>query len=94
MKTIECSVCQCEFSQEEGGAEGMIGMIPANFCPTCLSGVYDMVEQCTEKPEWESLTDEEIQNALGITADSSNWNLVKVLEWAKKIETALLEKNA
>ena len=53
-----------------------------------------MVEQCTEKPEWESLTDEEIQNALGITADSSNWNLVKVLEWAKKIETALLEKNA
>lgn len=44
--------------------------------------------------EWKSLTDEEIQNALGITADSSNWNLVKVLEWAKKIEAAILEKNA
>jgi hypothetical protein len=43
--------------------------------------------------EWKSLTDEEIQNALGITADSSNWNLVKVLEWAKKIEAAMLEKN-
>lgn len=71
----------------------MIGMIPAIFCPTCLSGVFDMVEQCTEKPEWESLTDEEIQNALGITSESSNWNLVKVLEWAKKIEAALLEKN-
>jgi hypothetical protein len=44
--------------------------------------------------EWKSLTDEEIQNALGINAESSNWNLVKVLEWAKKIENAILEKNA
>jgi hypothetical protein len=44
--------------------------------------------------EWKSLTDEEIQNVLGINAESSNWNLVKVLEWAKKIEAALLEKNA
>lgn len=43
--------------------------------------------------EWKSLTDEEIQKALGITAESSNWNLVKVLEWARKIETAILEKN-
>ncbi len=40
-----------------------------------------------------SLTDEEIQRALGITADSSNWNMIMVLEWAKKIEAALLEKN-
>ena len=43
--------------------------------------------------EWKSLTDEEIQAALGINAESSNWNLIKVLEWAKKIEAALLEKN-
>ena len=43
--------------------------------------------------EWESLTDEEIQKALGVTADSSNWNMIMVLEWAKKIEAALLEKN-
>ena len=39
------------------------------------------------------LTDEEIQAALGIDATSSNWNLIKVLEWANKIQTALLEKN-
>ena len=39
------------------------------------------------------LTDEEIQKALGVTAESSNWNMVMVLEWAKKIEAALLEKN-
>lgn len=44
--------------------------------------------------QWQSLTDEEIQQALGINAESSNWNLVKVLEWAKKIEAALLKKNS
>jgi hypothetical protein len=43
--------------------------------------------------EWKSLTDEEIQKALGVTAESSNWNMIMVLEWAKKIEIALLEKN-
>jgi hypothetical protein len=44
--------------------------------------------------QWQSLTDEEIQQVLGINAESSNWNLVKVLEWAKKIEAALLKKNS
>jgi hypothetical protein len=39
------------------------------------------------------LTDEEIQAALGIDASSSNWNLIKVLEWGNKIQAALLEKN-
>jgi hypothetical protein len=39
------------------------------------------------------LTDEEIQNALGVTPESSNWNMIMVLEWAKKIEAAILEKN-
>ena len=43
---------------------------------------------------WKRLTDEEIQKALGVTAESSNWNMIRVLEWAKKIETALLEKNS
>ena len=42
---------------------------------------------------FKSLTDEEIQAALGIDASSSNWNLIKVLEWGNKIQTALLEKN-
>ena len=40
-----------------------------------------------------SLTDEEIQAALGIDKTSSNWNLIKVLEWGNKIQAALLEKN-
>jgi len=42
---------------------------------------------------WVGLTDEEIQKALGVTPESSNWNMIMVLEWAKKIEVAILEKN-
>ena len=43
---------------------------------------------------WKSLTDKEIQKALGVTPTSPNWNMIMVLEWAKKIEAALLEKNS
>ena len=43
--------------------------------------------------ELKSLTDEELQKALGVTAESSNWNMIMVLEWARKIEAAILEKN-
>ena len=93
MSTHKCSICQCEFTEDEGGSEGYIGILPVSFCPTCLNGIYDMVEQTTDPLELESLTDEEIQKALGVTAESSNWNMIMVLEWAKKIETALLEKN-
>jgi hypothetical protein len=42
-----CSICQCDYTSDEGGIEGDIGILPASFCPTCLSGVIDMVEQLT-----------------------------------------------
>jgi len=42
---------------------------------------------------WKSLTDKEIQKALGVTPESANWNMIMVLEWARKIEAAILEKN-
>ena len=45
------------------------------------------------RTELKSLTDEELQKALGVTAESSNWNMIMVLEWARKIEAAILEKN-
>ena len=42
--TFECNVCRCNFEEGEGGLHGgMIGMLPVNFCPTCLSGIFDMV---------------------------------------------------
>ena len=93
INTHKCSICQCEFTEDEGGSEGYIGILPVSFCPTCLNGIYDMVEQTTDPLELESLTDEEIQKALGVTAESSNWNMIMVLEWARKIEAAILEKN-
>ena len=42
-----CSICETPFVRdEEGGVTGgMIGMIPVNFCPFCLSGVLDMAQQ-------------------------------------------------
>ncbi len=42
--TFECSICRCDFEEGEGGLHGgMIGMLPVSFCPTCLSGIFDMV---------------------------------------------------
>lgn len=38
-----CNVCGCDFSlDEEGGADGFIGVIPVTFCPTCHAGLHDM----------------------------------------------------
>ena len=43
--TSNCSICDCRFSYEEGGLHnGAIGMLPVSFCPTCFSGLFDMVE--------------------------------------------------
>jgi hypothetical protein len=44
-----CSICQCDYTDDEGGIQGYIGILPASFCPTCLSGVIDMVEQLTQE---------------------------------------------
>ena len=43
----KCSICSCDYTSDEGGIEGDIGILPASFCPTCLSGVIDMVQQLT-----------------------------------------------
>lgn len=44
-----CSICQCDYTDDEGGIQGYIGILPASFCPTCLSGVIDMVQQLTQE---------------------------------------------
>ena len=43
----KCSICSCDYTDDEGGITGYIGILPASFCPTCLSGIIDMVEQLT-----------------------------------------------
>lgn len=41
----ECSVCRCEYTDDEGGTVGYIGILPVAFCPTCFAGVIDMAQQ-------------------------------------------------
>ena len=42
---FQCNICDCKFSEQEGGLHnGLIGMIPIAFCPTCLSGLFSMVD--------------------------------------------------
>ncbi len=84
-----CSVCSCDFTDDEGGIQGYIGIIPVAFCPTCYSGICDMVEQMNDR-EWEGLTTED-KNIILIDAIRHNWNDKIIVE---QIEAKLKEKNA
>ena len=85
----ECSVCQCDFTDDEGGIQGYIGIIPVAFCPTCYSGICDMVEQLDGR-EWEGLTTED-KNEILVDATRHNWNDRVIVE---QIEAKLKEKNS
>jgi len=39
------NVCECEYTDAEGGVEGYFGIIPVEFCPFCFSSMCDMVSQ-------------------------------------------------
>jgi hypothetical protein len=42
----KCSVCSTDFSiEDEGGFAGEFGIIPVEFCPTCLCCMMDMADQ-------------------------------------------------
>jgi hypothetical protein len=84
-----CSVCSCDFTDDEGGIQGYIGIIPVAFCPTCYSGICDMVEQLDGR-EWEGLTTED-KNEILVDAVRHNWNDKVIVE---QIEAKLKEKNA
>ena len=81
----KCSVCQCEFTDDEGGIQGYLGIIPVAFCPTCYAGIFDMVEQLEDR-EWVGLTDEEINL---IYAEPQT----HIGQYARAIEAKLKEKN-
>ena len=83
-----CSVCSCDFTDDEGGIQGYIGIIPVAFCPTCYSGICDMVEQLDGR-EWEGLTTED-KNEILVDAVRHNWNDKVIVE---QIEAKLKEKN-
>jgi len=58
MTEHKCSVCQCGFTDDEGGVHGEFGIIPVSFCPDCTSCFYDMAEQLDNR-EWVGLTEDE-----------------------------------
>jgi hypothetical protein len=58
----KCTVCQCDFTDDEGGIQGYLGIIPVAFCPTCYAGIFDMVEQLNDR-QWEGLSEKEKQEA-------------------------------
>lgn len=41
----KCSICECEYTDDEGGIQGYFGILPVSFCPTCFTGVMDMRDQ-------------------------------------------------
>ena len=85
----KCSVCQTDFTDDEGGMLGYIGILPVAFCPFCYSGICDMVEQLDGR-EWEGLTTED-KNEILVDAVRHNWNDKVIVE---QIEAKLKEKNA
>lgn len=80
----QCNVCQCDFTDDEGGVQGYLGILPVAFCPTCLAGLCDMVEQLNDR-EWEGLTEED---RLELAAAQHSWEDLLVAAEAK-----LKEKN-
>ena len=49
---VTCNVCTGDFDLDgEGGITGDLGMLPVSFCPTCLSGMTDLVSQLMEGDE-------------------------------------------
>jgi hypothetical protein len=86
----KCSVCQCDFTDDEGGVHGEFGIIPVSFCPTCLSCMCDMVEQLDAR-EWEGLTDEDKQDWIKSMPWPPEHRHIRIL--IDGIESELKEKN-
>ena len=84
----KCNVCQCDFTDDEGGIQGYFGILPVAFCPTCYASMCDMVGQIDER-EWEGLTDAD-KNEILVDAIRHEWNDRVIVE---QIEAKLREKN-
>jgi rubredoxin len=42
----QCSICSTDFTDDEGGMVGEIGILPVSLCPICFNGMLEMAEQC------------------------------------------------
>ena len=83
----KCNVCSCEFTEDEGGIEGNIGILTVSFCPNCLTGLLDMADQYgSDECEWQELTDGEAEQIV-----DDYWHDVDM--FIEAIEAKLKEKN-
>jgi hypothetical protein len=53
IESHKCSVCSCDYTDDEGGVQGFFGMLPVSFCPTCFSCMCDMASQFNDPVEEE-----------------------------------------
>ena len=78
--TFNCNICDCTFSEQEGGLQqGVFGMIPVSFCPTCLSGMFSMVEYFKGEEMTKKEILERIENVLnqGVDTRSNDLDLLR-----------------
>lgn len=85
-----CTACSCDYDDDEGGIQGYFGILEMSFCPTCLSSIFDMVEQLNPR-EWNGLTDEELHEVAWTYGNETMQALVK--HAMLQAENILKEKN-
>lgn len=87
----KCSVCQCDFTDDEGGVQGYFGILLVAFCPTCFASMCDMAAQFNGR-EWEGLTEMEKAEII----NRKWWNFEDEFDvegFMRLIEAKLKEKN-
>lgn len=57
----QCSVCSCDYTDDEGGVQGNFGILPVSFCPTCFSCMCDMAQYYNDSDEIDEPVKEEIK---------------------------------
>jgi hypothetical protein len=88
----KCNVCQCDFTDDEGGIQGYFGILPVAFCPTCYASMCDMVGQCDDR-EWEGLTEEERKEIWNVGEKKDQAVRALLIQTIRNVEAKLKERN-
>jgi len=88
----KCNVCQCDFTDDEGGIQGYFGILPVAFCPTCYASMCDMVGQLDDR-EWEGLTEEERKEIWNVGEKKDQAVRALLIQTIRNVEAKLKEKN-
>jgi hypothetical protein len=88
----KCNVCQCDFTDDEGGIQGYFGILPVAFCPTCYASMCDMVGQLDGRA-WEGLTEEERKEIWNVGEKKDQTLRALLIQAIRDVEAKLKEKN-